>query len=281
MKKTALMAAVAAIALMTAQPVMADDSTHNSREVGTPTENPNAKPVHLEKELKAGWKDTKQTAAEAVDSFKANFLSGPASAKHEKYESPITIRSNMTAEAMLGKPVVNQAGDRVATMEDIILDKDGAAKLVVVKDGDFMGLGGKLAAFDYADVIKLNKDGDVVMPITEKTIDRVSEFSYKTADAGEKVRVIPANGYSVKKLLDGEITDQNGSKLATIDNVTFVNGNASMIIGSYNQVLNMGGDKVALDFDAGQMVKDGGDIDVKLSAAQSKEFRNFKAVSKK
>ena len=180
---------------------------------------------------------------------------------------------------VIGKPVYNQQNDKVAVVEDIILDKDGAAKLVVVKDGDFMGLGGKLAAFDYDAIIDRTKEGDVVMPITEKTIDKVAEFSYEPTNK-ENVRLIPDNGYSAKKILDGNLVDENGKKLAAIDNLSMQGGRAKLVIAAYDQVLGMGGDKVALNFDATRLVRDKDNVDLKLNQSQAAEFKNFEKTTK-
>ena len=52
--------------------------------------------------------------------------------------------------------------------------------MIIVKDGSFLERGGKLAAFSYNSVIDRKSDGDVVMPITQKTIDNVAEFFLQT-----------------------------------------------------------------------------------------------------
>ena len=86
--------------------------------------------------------------------------------------------------------------------------------------------------------------------------------------------------YSVKKILQGSLIDANGKKIASIDNVTLRDGRANLVIAAYNQILGMGGDKVALDFDATQLVHDKDDVNLKLSEAQARKFETFKANNK-
>ena len=283
MSKANFMTAVSLVALLGAAPAFAATTTTYDKDGSVVT---SSHDTSLKQDMKEDWQKTKAAVARtadkadakmdaAGDKLKAMMVSDDAKTKN----APITLDKRMTAEGIIGKPVYNQQNDKVAVVEDIILDKDGAAKLVVVKDGDFMGLGGKLAAFDYDAIIDRTKEGDVVMPITEKTIDKVAEFSYEPTTK-ENVRLIPDNGYSAKKILDGNLVDENGKKLAAIDNLSMRDGRAKLVIAAYDQVLGMGGDKVALNFDATRLVRDKDNVDLKLNQSQAAEFKNFEKTTK-
>jgi sporulation protein YlmC with PRC-barrel domain len=282
MKIRMLMAAVSVAALMS-MPAVAD-TVKSSENVNSRTET--ASPGRADgapmtkAEAQKDWQETKADVKEAVANFKATVLNDNVKEPQE----PITIETRMTAEGIIGQPVYNQANDKIAVVKDIILDKSGSARLIVLKDGDFMGLGGKLAAFDYDMVIDQTKDGDVIMPITEKSLEKVAEFSYDNDDKGdEKTRVIPKDGFSVNKLLDGEIVGSTGKKLAHIDNVSFRGGKANMVFATHSQLLHMGGDKVAINFDAARLTqdKDHDNVNLKLSAAETRQFENFKKSAAK
>ncbi len=283
MSKANFITAVSLVALLGAAPAFAATTTTYDKDGSVVT---SSHDTSLKQDMKEDWQKTKAAVARtadkadakmdaAGDKLKAMMVSDDAKTKN----APITLDKRMTAEGIIGKPVYNQQNDKVAVVEDIILDKDGAAKLVVVKDGDFMGLGGKLAAFDYDAIIDRTKEGDVVMPITEKTIDKVAEFSYEPTTK-ENVRLIPDNGYSAKKILDGNLVDENGKKLAAIDNLSMRDGRAKLVIAAYDQVLGMGGDKVALNFDATRLVRDKDNVDLKLNQSQAAEFKNFEKTTK-
>lgn len=285
MKLRILMAAVSVAALMTAGAAQAD-TTKSSVNVNSRTETVSPGPADgapmTKAQVQRDWQETKADVKEAVANFKARVLND--SDKIDAQAEPVVVEVRQTAEGIIGKPVYNGANERVATVKDIILDKNGTAQLIVLKDGDFMGLGGKLAAFDYGLIVDQNRDGDVIMPITEKTIERVAEFSYNPKDAGEsKTRVIPANGYSVANLLDGNLLGANGKKLATIDNLTFKGDKADLVIATHSQILHMGGEKVAIGFDGPKLTqdKDHKDVNLKLSAAQTRQFENFKKSASK
>lgn len=189
---------------------------------------------------------------------------------------PPSIDQRMTAQGIIGKPVYNQQNERVATVEDIILDSQGIAKMVIVKENNFPGLAGKLAAFDYEAIVDRKPKGDIIMPITAATIDNAAEFSYQSSDK-PNVKVIPEDGYSAKKILEGNLIDPSGKKLASIENVALSDGKATMLIVAYGQIMNMGGDRAALDFDTAQPVRDKDHINLKLSSIQTKKFEDFRA----
>lgn len=287
MKTYNLIGAVSAIALLFAAPAMAETAKEMNKEYGqNESYGSRAKDngsvvdrqqnnTEAKEDFSKATKDASASMRETADEIKAAFIDEDVKVK----ASNVTFNKRTTADGIIGKPVVNQSNDRIATVEDVILDANGDAKLVVVKDGDFAGMGGKLAAFDYDSIISRKADGDVVMPITEQTLDKVAEFSYDKTDK-ENVRMIPANGYSVKGLLDGNIVDPAGKKLASIDNLSLKGGKADLIIAGYGKVLAMGGDKVAVDFDSGRLVRDGDNVNLKLSQNQTAKFNSFKETHK-
>jgi sporulation protein YlmC with PRC-barrel domain len=270
MKKTHLWAAASIVALLAASPALAESYSGSANgNLNTVTgQAPADKP-----DMTAPERSSTATS----DVVKASLLPQDPGMR----PAAISIDKRMTAEGMIGKPVYNQQNERVATVEDVILDSEGHANMIVVKDSSFMGLGGKLAAFDYDSVIDRKKDGDLVMPITQKTIDNVAEFSYQPSDK-PTIKAIPEHGYSVKKILSGDLVDPSGKKIAAIDNVTLRDGRANLVIAAYNQILGLGGDKVALNFDATELVRDSDDdnVDLKLSDAQARKLETFKSEHK-
>lgn len=190
----------------------------------------------------------------------------------------VTIDARATADGMLDTPVNNAAGERVGTLKDIILDDKGEAVLAVVSDAEFIDLGAKEAAFDYALVARRDKGGDVVMPLTEETINSATAFSYDMNTANDaKIRTIPANGYSVEKLLGADILGPNNETVGSVDNIIFREGRADTVIVGFDKTLNMGGKKAALSFQDLQLVKKNEtDVNFQLTASQAAKFETFK-----
>ncbi len=188
---------------------------------------------------------------------------------------PVLIRRSMTANGLIGESVYNDDNKKIATVKDIIIDKSGKAILVVVSDNGFLGIGSKVAAFNYSQVVKQDSDGKVAMALSKDMIDHAADFSYDQRDWA-KAKVIPRGSISVNALLKGDVLDNNGKKVASIENVYLRNADVSQVIVGFDKTLGMGGDLAALDFDDLQTVKKKKDIDFKLTSNQTVEFKNFK-----
>ena len=192
--KAKILTTVSVIALM--GPVMAlAETTKTQVELNSEA----ATSGHIKEDAKEAWKDMKKDASNAYDEIKATLIGDE--------NMPFVINSSRTANGMIGHPVHNEKHESVAKVTDIILDKSGKAMMVIVADGAFIGTG-KKAAFDYGAITRIDKDGDVIMPLTEENINNAATFSYNRDESSDEVRIIPDNGYSVQKLLDGYLVNQ-------------------------------------------------------------------------
>jgi len=238
-------------------------------------------------ELKADWEQTKDAVQE-----KSAEISAAADARYEDIkarlidedaatpDSRMTISSGITAKGLLGQPIQNTHDKKVGTVKDIILDSEGDAEFIVVSDGGFMGVGDKLAAFDYNLVMRQEENGDVVMPLSDELIKNVAEFSYDPKEAGDKVQVIPANGYSVSELLKGQLVNPSNETLGTIENIAFRQGEAAEVIVSFDQKLGIGGERAAFDFDDLTLSKGAdGNLNFRMNAYQSAKFEEMKKTN--
>jgi sporulation protein YlmC with PRC-barrel domain len=188
---------------------------------------------------------------------------------------PVLIRRSMTAHGLIGESIVNTDGKKIATVKDIIVDKSGKAILVVVSDGGVLGIGDKVAAFDYDHVVAQKPDGKVVMTLSQNMVDHARDFSYDQKDWA-KAKVIPAGSLSINELLKGDILDSHGDKVAAIENVYLRDAEASQIIIGFNKKLGMGGDLAALDYNDLKMVTKDKQLGFMLTSAQSARFEDFK-----
>ncbi|MBI1216216.1 MAG: hypothetical protein GC185_10425 [Alphaproteobacteria bacterium] len=275
MKKLNILAAVSAIALLAASPALATVSTQDGAQGGTAYTAPNANnpdtpdmPTVTKQDIKKGWDKTKQAVKDTVKQIKAAMLNNDPSVK----SAPVNIAENRTAAGMIGQPLYNDQHQKVATVHDVILDNAGNASLIVVKDGGFAGIGGKLGALDYNAVTSRDDKGDTMQPVSAKTLKSVEPFTYDATATAKGAKTLPAGGYSLAKLMEGAVLDDSGRKLANIDNVSLRSGRADLVIASYGQVLSMGGDKVAINFDTSQIVRDKDSLSMKLTTAQTQQF---------
>jgi sporulation protein YlmC with PRC-barrel domain len=224
-------------------------------------------------DVKRGLRATDKAMYETAENIKAFFVGPEENAKM----SPVWIRGDMTARYLIGKKIVNNDGDKVATIKDIIIGKNGKAALVVVSDDGILGIGDKVAAFDYNKVVNQRYDGTVVMALSSDMIDRAADFSYDPKDWAS-AKIIPAGTVSANVLLEGDVIDSKGDNTASIENIYFRYGDVTQIIVGFNKTLGMGGHKAALDYDDMRMVRNkDGSLDFRLTANQSAEFKNFKS----
>lgn len=264
--------AVSIIALMLAAPAFAADvsTTPAMDNPGVPvTADTNA---NATTGVKGDLNKASAEMRETADDIKAFLMGKDTNAKLE----PVLIHRAWTAHGLIGADIVNPNDQKkIATVKDIIMDKDGHAILVVVSDGGVMGIGSKVAAFNYDKVITQQADGKVQMALSQDMIDHAKDFSYDQADWA-KAKVIPTGSISTNELLKGKVLDANGKKVASVENIYFRSGEASQIIVGFDKTFGMGGDLAALDYDQLHLVQKGKDVDFELSSAQTAQFKSFK-----
>lgn len=271
--KTQLMAAVSVLALMIALPAAAADYSYSAGSSSGEAARPAyTKDNSLAEDIKSGLRSADDAIRGTAENIKAFFIGKDADSKLE----PVLIPRSVTAHGMLGSSIVNTQGEKIANVKDIIINKNGRASMLVVSDAGLLGIGTKVAAFDYNRIVTQKPDGDVVMVLSQDMIDRAADFSYDQQDWA-KAKVIPAGSISANELLDGDVLDNEGKKVASIENIHLRGNDVSQIIVGFDKTLGMGGDLAALDYDELRMIRKDKGLDFKLTANQSAQFKNFKA----
>ncbi len=89
----------------------------------------------------------------------------------------LKISTGYRASKVIGSPVVNEAGDTVGKVDEIIVGPDGKAPFVVLSVGGFLGIGDKLVALPYE---QMKTDGKkIVLPgATKESLKALPEFKY-------------------------------------------------------------------------------------------------------
>jgi sporulation protein YlmC with PRC-barrel domain len=249
------------------------------------TSNQNDVPRYTEQEAKEELKNAKDAVSDAAQDVsqaaKETYedIRSALSGDKDAHIAPVTIDRRMTAAGIIGQPVLNEKGERIAKVKDIILDDSGKATMIILADGDWTGLG-KLTAFDYNVIAQTDANGNVIAPLTEKTIEQAAPFSYDPKSTSDPtVKVVPENGYSAAALLDTQLTDPKGRTLAEVDNIAFRDGRAERLVVEFDQMLGLGGKKVTLGFHDPELQISSGKPRFQLSAAQTKQFEAYKATA--
>jgi len=101
--------------------------------------------------------------------FGLSLFGGPASA-----ETAINVRGS----EIIGASVLNNTGDTIGKVDDLILTMDGKGPQAVLSVGGFLGVGARLVAVPY-DSFKISTDEKVTYPNgTKDGLNALPEFHY-------------------------------------------------------------------------------------------------------
>jgi sporulation protein YlmC with PRC-barrel domain len=78
----------------------------------------------------------------------------------------VKVATGFRASKIIGSSVVNEAGDTVGKVDDIIIGEDGKTPFVVLSVGGFLGIGDKLVVLPYEQLKAM--DRKIVMPGASK-----------------------------------------------------------------------------------------------------------------
>lgn len=91
----------------------------------------------------------------------------------------VETSSQIRAESLIGKKVVNPSGEELGVVDDIVISKDGKVSGLVVKTGAVMGIGGKSVAIAWRDVASAIESEAVTLPLSKDQLEQAPEFTTK------------------------------------------------------------------------------------------------------
>jgi sporulation protein YlmC with PRC-barrel domain len=117
--------------------------------------------------------------------------SAPPVARSET-AAPRTLAA-MRAGDLVGRGVYNRAGERVGTVDDVVVNRRDRTLAAVIEMGGFLGIGARQAVVP---VRQLRLEGErVVGPnLTRATLEGVDNYRWREWDAVEPGRVLGAPG---------------------------------------------------------------------------------------
>lgn len=123
--------------------------------------------------------------------------------------------SGFTVRNIIGESVRGQDKMAIAVIEDLLFSGDGMLRAVVLKDGAFMGMGGKPATIG-ADrfAFAVHGDGDIAVTVT-MTNGELSQMTKSLAyEPTAGVMEAPGNLMSMTELMGASVVNENGDKVA-------------------------------------------------------------------
>lgn len=87
------------------------------------------------------------------------------------------ITTGYRATKLVGASVQNDAGEKIGTIDDLIVGRDDRVPYAIVSVGGFLGMGEKLVAVPFA-VFKIYPDKTVLPDATRDTLKSLARFNY-------------------------------------------------------------------------------------------------------
>ena len=87
------------------------------------------------------------------------------------------VTTGYRATKLVGATVQNDAGEKIGTIDDLIVDRDDRVPYAIVSVGGFLGMGDKLVAVPFA-VFKVYPDKTVLPNATRDMLKNLTKFDY-------------------------------------------------------------------------------------------------------
>jgi sporulation protein YlmC with PRC-barrel domain len=105
----------------------------------------------------------------------------PAATATSESTGDFNAAGDVSANALIGTKIRNDAKDTVGAVEDLYLDGQGAIKTVVVSVGGFLGIGAKDVAVKWSD-LKQSRDGKSLVLLTNLSKDELKALPDYSAE---------------------------------------------------------------------------------------------------
>ena len=212
--------------------------------------------------------------------------------------APLPRAEGSIVTNIIGESVYNGTGDdaeNIGKVSDVVFDKDGQAKSVVIGVGGFLGVGAKNVAFDYDKLQWAEKNGDrwLVAQTTKDELTAHPEFDGKpygpapapaastdaaapaapaTTDTAQKPVDLNAAPAEPVKRADGNLatyiigetvyngTGDDAQNIGSVNDIVLTReGKAESLVIGVGGFLGLGAKNVAYDFSKAQWAEKNGD----------------------
>lgn len=217
----------------------------------------------------------------------------PPAVQEPAAAAPVPRAEGMIVTNIIGESVYNGTGDdaeNIGKVSDVVFDKDGMAKSVVIGVGGFLGVGTKNVAFDYDKLQWAEKNGDrwLVAKTTKDELKAHPEFDSKpygpapapaastaaptapaTTDTAQAPAAAPAEPV---KRADGNLatniigetvyngTGDDAQKIGSVNDIVLSKeGKAESLVIGVGGFLGIGAKNVTYDFNKAKWAEKNGD----------------------
>lgn len=284
LRKSAMLAAASAVALMTAPALAAGDKSAGDPRAGAQTES--------QTQMQGGA----QTQGEAQ--VRGNAQSG----------------TRIRADDLLDKNIQNAQGESIGDIDSVIIDEKGEVAAVIVAVGGFLGMGEHNVAIDWND-LEIREDGGTIQSsMTREQLEALPAYDYERTEqrgtafidrgyrdpqaarqhtedrmaaqtagragqAGRAENWTEADRYQISNLIGANVVNENGEQIGEVEDVIVMDGQTHLVLG-VGEFLGMGGRSVRIELDQAQLQhqRDNRDelrVSVSMSKDQLKSLPEF------
>ncbi|TPK58503.1 PRC-barrel domain containing protein [Mesorhizobium sp. B2-4-19] len=217
----------------------------------------------------------------------------PAAPSAQEPAAPVLRAEGSIVTNIIGESVYNGTGDNaenIGKVTDVVFDKDGMAKSVVIGVGGFLGVGAKNVAFDYDKLQWAEKNGDrwLVAQTSKDELKAHPEFDSKpygpapaaatstdaaapkaTTDTAQAPAAAPAepvkraDGNLATNIIGKTVYNGTGDDAQNIGSVNDIvlskEGKAESLVIGVGGFLGLGAKNVTYDFNKAQWAEKNGD----------------------
>lgn len=190
-----------------------------------------------------------------------------AAAQRERLEAQNKDQYQHSVFDVVGQEIYDFKGLRAGMIHDIIVHKNtGEARAVIAREDDAR-YERELKAIQFNNVFKQENDGDVMLSVSEDTVEEKSAFNYAKLNDNEYV--------SLRHLRDGQLLDFEGNVAGQIDGIIYQNAEVQNIYFQLRPVLAKEGfAKFQLPFGELNIVNNPDGYDIQLDKEQTDALAN-------
>jgi sporulation protein YlmC with PRC-barrel domain len=90
---------------------------------------------------------------------------------------PVKLSTGYRASKVRGAAVVNETGERIGTIDDVIITQDGKESYAVLAVGGFLGLGDHLIAVPYSQ-LRMQENRIILPGASKDALKQLPQFKY-------------------------------------------------------------------------------------------------------
>jgi sporulation protein YlmC with PRC-barrel domain len=90
----------------------------------------------------------------------------------------VRLAGGYRASKVIGAAVYNAENQQIGTVDDMVMNHENQADMVVISVGGFLGVGGKLVALPYGKVERADNGRVILADGSKENLEKLPSFTY-------------------------------------------------------------------------------------------------------